>query len=77
MKFKPFKLAQDDLIDEWCVYLEHPVNKDDFVVAYRAKEQADCEPVRFALNTLIQAHWDLKSAILRQTFMNETSDIEP
>jgi hypothetical protein len=46
------------LIDEWCVYLEHPVNKDDFVVAYRAKEQADCEPVRFALNTLIQAHWN-------------------
>lgn len=77
MKFEPFKLTHDALIDEWHVYLEHPVNKDDFVVAYRAKEQADCELVLYALNTLIQAHWDLKSALLRQTFMNEASDIEP
>ena len=77
VKFEPFKLSHDPLLDEWYVYLEHPDQKDDFVVPYKSSEHKDCEIVLYALNTLIQAHWDSKYHELTQIIACELSDVEP
>jgi len=77
MKFEPFKISHDPQTDGWDVYLEHPDQKDDFVVVYRSLQHKDCETVLHSLNTLIQAHWDSKYHELTQIIACELGDVEP
>ena len=52
----PFQLIHDIIDDEWCIFLEDPENKDNFVVVFRDKIFKNCEPVCEALNNIFQKH---------------------
>lgn len=50
----PAKILGND--GNWCVVLEAPNDRDDFVVLHRAIRIEDCHVVASAVNNILQEH---------------------
>lgn len=70
----PFYLNHDPVTEEWYVVLEHPFNRDNFVVVYRSQNFEACGPVCDSLNNLMQVHWDSREKELLRRLAAENSD---
>lgn len=72
--WEPFLLYHDPYHDNWCVILEHPNDKDNFIISFKG-EYNDCYIVQSSLNNLIKEHWNHREIELRQIIRAEDSDV--